>query len=73
MCQFLLVNLISNSFLFNTFLFTTNLMENLNVNTMMNFVNFLGYATKIPMLIPEYYNQEVDHTEDYLNVIDEDL
>lgn len=48
-------------------------MENLNVNTVMNYENLLGSATKILMLLPEYYDQWADHMEDFLNGIDEDL
>lgn len=48
-------------------------MVNLNVNTMMNYKNLLGSATKISMLIPKYYDQWADQMEDYLNGIDEDL
>lgn len=40
---------------------------------MINFVKLFASATKIPMLIPEYYNQWVDRIEDYLNGIDEDF
>ena len=48
-------------------------MANLNVNTKMNYANLLGFATKILMMIPKYYDQWVDRIEDYLYRIDEDL
>lgn len=48
-------------------------MANLNVNTLVNFVNLFGSFMKIPMLLPEYYDQWVDRMEDYLNEINEDL
>ncbi|CAI9297700.1 unnamed protein product [Lactuca saligna] len=48
-------------------------MENLNVKTVMKYVNLLGFATKVPMLLLEYYNQWADHMEDNLNGIDVDI
>lgn len=63
----------SSSFLINKFLISLNLMENLNVNKMMNFTNLLGSATKVPMLILEYYDKWVYRMEDYLNGIDEEI
>lgn len=48
-------------------------MENLNFNIMMNFVNLLGAATKIPLLNHEHYDQWFDRMEDYMNGIDKDL
>ena len=48
-------------------------MANFNMNTMTSFSHLLGSSTKIPMLIPEYYDQWVDRMEDYLNGIDEEL
>ncbi|XP_052622549.1 uncharacterized protein LOC128127868 [Lactuca sativa] len=40
---------------------------------MTSFSHLLGSSTKIPMLIPEYYDQWADRMEDYLNGIDEEL
>ena len=48
-------------------------MANFNMNTMTNFSHLRGSATKIPILIPKYYQQWADRMEDYLNGIDEDL
>ena len=48
-------------------------MANFNMNTMTSFSHLLGSSTKIPMLIPEYYDQWADRMEDYLNGIDEEL
>lgn len=48
-------------------------MVNFKLNTMTNFCHLLGSATKIPMLILEYYEQWTDRMKDYLNDIDEDL
>lgn len=48
-------------------------MENLNVNTKINYANVLGSTMKILMLLPEYYNQWFDPIEDYLNGIDKHL
>ena len=48
-------------------------MANFNMNTMISFSHLLGSSTKIPMLIPEYYDQWADRMEDYLNGIDEEL
>lgn len=48
-------------------------MVNLNVNTVMNFGNLLGFSIKIPMLLQEYYDQWADPMEYYLNGIDVDL
>lgn len=48
-------------------------MTNFNMNTMSSFLHLFVSATKIPMLIPEYYEQWADRMEDYLNGIDEDL
>ena len=48
-------------------------MVNFNMNTMTSFSHLLGSSTKIPMLIPEYYDQWADRMEDYLNGIDEEL
>lgn len=53
--------------------FHSNLLENLNFNTMMNFVNLHGSAFKIPLLNPEHYDQLVDRVEDYMNGINKDL
>ena len=48
-------------------------MSNFNMNTMTSFSHLLGSSTKIPMLIPEYYDQWADRTKDYLNGLDEEL
>ncbi|CAI9302889.1 unnamed protein product [Lactuca saligna] len=48
-------------------------MVNFNMHTMTSFSHMLVSSTKIPMLIPKYYNQWVDHMEDYLNGLDEEL
>ena len=48
-------------------------MENINMNTMTTYSHLLGSSTKIPMLIPEYYDQWADRMEDYLNEINEEL
>lgn len=48
-------------------------MENFNMSTMNSYSHLLGSPTKIPMLIIDFYDQWVDHKDDYLNGIDEDL
>ncbi|XP_023732612.1 uncharacterized protein LOC111880417 [Lactuca sativa] len=48
-------------------------MVNLNMNTMTLYSHLLGSSTKIPMLIPDYYDQRADRMEDYLNGLDEKL
>ncbi|XP_023760141.1 uncharacterized protein LOC111908554 [Lactuca sativa] len=48
-------------------------MASFNLNLMTLFSHLLGSSTKIPMLIPEYYDQWVDCLEDYLNGLDEEL
>ncbi|CAI9264805.1 unnamed protein product [Lactuca saligna] len=48
-------------------------MVNLNANVVMNYANMLRYAIKVPILLPEYYDQWADRKEDYHNRIDEDL
>ena len=48
-------------------------MENFNLNSMTSYSHLLGSSTKIPMLIPEYYDQWSDHMKDYLNGLDEEL
>ncbi|CAI9274207.1 unnamed protein product [Lactuca saligna] len=48
-------------------------MANFNMNTMSGFSHRLGSSTKIPMLIPEYYEQWAGRMVDYLIGIDEDL
>jgi len=40
---------------------------------MTSFSHLLGSSTKIPMLIPEYYDQWADRMQDYLNGLDEEL
>ena len=47
-------------------------MASFNLNSMTSFSHLLGSSTKIPMLIPEYYDQWADHMEDYLNGLDEE-
>ncbi|CAI9296757.1 unnamed protein product [Lactuca saligna] len=37
---------------------------------MINFTHLYGSATKVPMLIPKYYDQSADCMEDYLNGVD---
>lgn len=54
-------------------LFLLDQMVNLKVNIVMNYAKLLGSATKIPMLLPKYYDQWEDRMEDYLNWIHEDL
>ncbi|XP_023742160.1 uncharacterized protein LOC111890233 [Lactuca sativa] len=48
-------------------------MVNFNMNTMTSFSHMLGSSTKIPMLIPEYYDHWANRMEDYLNGLDEEL
>ena len=48
-------------------------MANFNMNTISGFSHLLGSSTKIPILIPEYYDQWADRMEDYLNGFNEDL
>ena len=48
-------------------------MANLNVNVAKNYANLLGSATKILMMLLEYYDQQTNRMEDYPNGIDEDL
>ena len=48
-------------------------MVSFNLNSMTSFSHLLGSSTKIPMLIPEYYDQWADRMQDYLNGLDEDL
>ncbi|XP_023735438.1 uncharacterized protein LOC111883340 [Lactuca sativa] len=48
-------------------------MANFNMNTMTSYSHLLDSSTKIPMLIPEYYDQWADKMEYYLNGIDEEL
>ena len=48
-------------------------MASFNLNSMTSFSHFLGSSTKIPMLIPKYYDQWADRMQDYLNRLDEDL
>ena len=48
-------------------------MASFNMNSMTSFSHLLGSSTKIPMLIPEYYDQWADHMQDYLNGLDEEL
>lgn len=48
-------------------------MTNFNMNTMSSYSHLLGSYSKITMLIPKFYEQWVDHMENYPNVIDEDL
>ena len=48
-------------------------MANFNLNSMTSYSHLLGSSTKIPMFIPEYYDQWVDRMQDYLNGLDEEL
>ncbi|XP_052625954.1 uncharacterized protein LOC128132971 [Lactuca sativa] len=48
-------------------------MGSFNLNSMTSFSHLLGSSTKIPMLIPKYYDQWADRMQDYLNGLDEDL
>ncbi|XP_023761595.1 uncharacterized protein LOC111910032 [Lactuca sativa] len=48
-------------------------MANFNMNIMTSYSHLLGSSTKIPMLLPEYYDQWADCMEDYLNGLDEEL
>ncbi|XP_023768575.1 uncharacterized protein LOC111917153 [Lactuca sativa] len=48
-------------------------MASFNLNSMISFSHLLGSSTKIPMLIPEYYDQWADRMQDYLNGLDEEL
>ena len=43
------------------------------MNTMTSYSHLLDSSTKIPMLIPTYYDQWADRMENYLNGIGEDL
>lgn len=45
----------------------------MNVNSIMNYANFLGSSTKTPMLHLKCYDQWVDQMEDYLTGIDKEL
>nr|KAJ0224589.1 hypothetical protein LSAT_V11C100001900 [Lactuca sativa] len=53
--------------------FVRTTMASFNLNSMTSFSHLLGSSTKIPMLIPEYYDQWADRMEDYLNGLDEEL
>ena len=48
-------------------------MASFNLNSMTSFSHLLGSSTKIPMLIPEYYDQWANRMQDYLNGLDEEL
>ena len=48
-------------------------MANFNMNMTTGFSYPFGSSTKIPMLIPEYYDQWTDRMENILTWIDEDL
>nr|KAJ0213712.1 hypothetical protein LSAT_V11C400159680 [Lactuca sativa] len=48
-------------------------MANFNMNTTSGFSHILGSSTKIPMLIPEYYEPWADRMDDYPTGLDEDL
>ena len=48
-------------------------MVNFNMNTMTSYSHLLGSSTKIPLLIPEFYDQRADRMEDYFNGISEEL
>lgn len=43
------------------------------MNTVTSYSHLLGSSTKIPMLIPEFYEQWADRMDDYLNGIDKEL
>ncbi|XP_052621591.1 spore wall protein 2-like [Lactuca sativa] len=63
-------NLLISSF-FNFCVRTTT--ANFNMNMMNSYSHLLGSSTKIPMLIPEYYDQWPERIANYLNGIDVDL
>lgn len=73
LCDHFIKSFVSDFFFFYFILFLPDQMVNLNVNIVMNYANLLGSATKIPMLLLEYYDQWTDCMEDYLNGIDEVL